>query len=405
VRDGGAGPIQRRDRVLAAAGDPRRARRGVSRTRGGRLAVRARAQAFDWRRHAGERVRHVGLKGFVADLQAEFVPEFQSKTGINLAFENYEQAQARQKLATELVAGTATVDTFPTTKMQDFQQYWRNGWYEVLDPYLASASKTDPELQMSDFFPGALETCKIEGKLVALPFFSGAQILFYRKDLLDEKGVKVPTTLEELEAAAKALHNPPNVYGFVSRGQKSAAISMFAAYLHNFGADWMAGGKPSLTTPEAIAAYEYYGRILASTGRRHRQHDARRAGADVRPGQGGLLHRRSRRGHHLRGRGQVQGGGQGRLCQVPGRTEGGTSHHLRLRHGHDQPVQAQGRHLAVHPVGERQVGPGPEHAQGPHRDARLGVEQSRIPEAREEGLDRGRAHHAPEGLTTSGRRR
>ena len=228
--------------------------------------VRAQAQAFDWRRHAGERVRHVGLKGFVADLQAEFVPEFQSKTGINLAFENYEQAQARQKLATELVAGTATVDTFPTTKMQDFQQYWRNGWYEVLDPYLASASKTDPELQMSDFFPGALETCKIEGKLVALPFFSGAQILFYRKDLLDEKGIKVPTTLDELEAAAKALHNPPNVYGFVSRGQKSAAISMFAAYLHNFGADWMAGGKPSLTTPEAIAAYEYYGRILRQYG-------------------------------------------------------------------------------------------------------------------------------------------
>jgi multiple sugar transport system substrate-binding protein len=227
---------------------------------------RATAQAFDPRRYAGQRVRHIGLKGFVVDVQAEFMPEFQSKTGITIAFENFEQAQARQKLATELVARAGTVDTFPTTKMQDFQQYSQNGWYEFLDPYLADASKTDPDLQVSDFFPGALEACKVEGKLVALPFFSGAQILFYRRDLLEEKGLKVPTTFEELEAAAKALHNPPNVYGFASRGQKSAAISMFAAFLHNFGGDWMAGGKPSLHTPEAIAAYEYYGRLLRQYG-------------------------------------------------------------------------------------------------------------------------------------------
>jgi len=38
----------------------------------------------------------------------------------------------------------------------------------------------------------------IEGKLVALPVTSGAQILFYRKDLFEAKGLKVPTTMEEM---------------------------------------------------------------------------------------------------------------------------------------------------------------------------------------------------------------
>jgi multiple sugar transport system substrate-binding protein len=226
----------------------------------------AAAAAFSWKQQAGEQIRFIGLKAILETFWRESLPDFEKDTGIKVIFEDYEQAQSRQKLATELVARTGTIDSFRTTKMQDFPQYWQNGWFEVLDPYLADASKADPELNLPDFFSGALESCKIEGKLVALPVTSGAQILFYRKDLFDAKGVKVPTTMEEMEAAAKALHNPPNVYGFGSRGQKSAAVSMFATFLHNFGADWMAGGKPSLGTPESVAAYTYYGRMLRQYG-------------------------------------------------------------------------------------------------------------------------------------------
>jgi multiple sugar transport system substrate-binding protein len=232
----------------------------------GRATPAGGAQAFDWKRYAGQQVRFIGLKSIVEAFWRESLPDFEKQTGIKVAFEEFEQAQARQKLATELVARTGTLDTFRTTKMQDFQQYWRNGWYEVLDPYIADATKTHPELNMPDFFSGALDACKIDGKLIALPVTSGAQILMYRRDLLEEKGLKVPASMEDLEAAARALHNPPNVYGVASRGQKSAAVSMFAAFLHNFGADWMAGGKPSLQTPEALAAYTFYGRLLRQYG-------------------------------------------------------------------------------------------------------------------------------------------
>ncbi len=231
---------------------------------GGRSA--AAAAAFNWKRYAGEQIRFIGLKAMIETFWNGMLPDFEKDTGIKVIFEDYEQAQSRQKLATEMVARTGTIDTFRTTKMQDFPQYWQNGWFEVLDAFLADAGRTDPELNLPDFFSGALESCKIDGKLVALPVTSGAQILFYRKDLFDAKGLKVPATMEEMETTAKALHNPPTVYGFASRGQKSAAVSMFASFLHNFGADWMAGGKPSLNTPEAIAAYTYYGRVLQQYG-------------------------------------------------------------------------------------------------------------------------------------------
>ena len=221
---------------LAAAG----AAFGVSAPWGSLPRVAA-AAAFNWKQHAGEQVRFIGLKAIMETFWHDSLPDFEKQTGIKLILEDYEQSQSRQKLATEMVAQTGTIDAFRTTKMQDFQQYCQNGWYEVLDPYIADASKTFPELNLPDFFSGALDSCKIQGKLIALPVTSGAQILFYRKDLLEAKGLKVPTTMEEMEAVAKALHNPPSVYGFGSRGQKSAAVSMFATFLHNFGADWMAG--------------------------------------------------------------------------------------------------------------------------------------------------------------------
>ena len=39
------------------------------------------------------------------------------------------------------------------------------------------------------------------------------------------------------------------------------------ASFHNFGAEWLdKNGQPSINTPEAIAAFEYYGRILRESG-------------------------------------------------------------------------------------------------------------------------------------------
>ncbi|QEW22640.1 putative maltose-binding periplasmic protein [Marinibacterium anthonyi] len=48
---------------------------------------------------------------------------------------------------------------------------------------------------------------KVGGKTVAVAFMANAQHLFYRKDLLDQAGIAVPTTYEDVIAAGKALQD------------------------------------------------------------------------------------------------------------------------------------------------------------------------------------------------------
>lgn len=46
---------------------------------------------------------------------------------------------------------------------------------------------------------------KIDGKIMAIAFMGNGQHLFYRKDILEKAGVAVPTSYEEMLAAAKAI--------------------------------------------------------------------------------------------------------------------------------------------------------------------------------------------------------
>ncbi|HEX3045794.1 MAG TPA: sugar ABC transporter substrate-binding protein, partial [Bacillota bacterium] len=87
------------------------------------------------------------------------------------------------------------------------------------------------------------------------------------KDLFEKAKIAPPTTLEELEAAAKALHNPSeDIYGIVSRGQRAAAVTQFSSYLYGFGGDFIKNGRCVLDSPEAVKAFKYYGKLLHEYG-------------------------------------------------------------------------------------------------------------------------------------------
>lgn len=109
-----------------------------------------------------------------------------------------------------------------------------------------------------------------DGTLMGFPINGNVQVLYYRKDLYEEKGLEVPQTWEELEANTVALTDG-DTYGFVTRGAKDSILYNFTPYLFSHGGSFFAdpaAGDYSVTlnSPEGLEALETYIRLAEESG-------------------------------------------------------------------------------------------------------------------------------------------
>ncbi len=72
------------------------------------------------------------------------------------------------------------------------------------------------DLGRDTFAPGPISMADFDGLTAAVPVDGWTQMIVYRKDLFDEAGLDAPDSYADIEAAIKALHNPPDMYGFVA---------------------------------------------------------------------------------------------------------------------------------------------------------------------------------------------
>ncbi|WP_380053136.1 ABC transporter substrate-binding protein [Falsihalocynthiibacter sp. SS001] len=79
-----------------------------------------------------------------------------------------------------------------------------------------AATDVIEELGADTFAPGPLALAAVEDGTASVPVDGWTQMVVYRKDLFDEKGLEAPTTYDAVLAAVEALHNPPEMYGFVA---------------------------------------------------------------------------------------------------------------------------------------------------------------------------------------------
>jgi multiple sugar transport system substrate-binding protein len=81
--------------------------------------------------------------------------------------------------------------------------------------------------------PAAMEA-KVKGKLMGIPVAAGARILAINNDIAKD----VPTTMEELAAAAKKVTKPGKVYGLIMPGKSHTELTDFCYYFYAAGGDY-----------------------------------------------------------------------------------------------------------------------------------------------------------------------
>lgn len=201
------------------------------------------------------------------------IPEFEKATGIKLVVEVFPEDQFRAKRLIEVTSGIADLDVFMIMPGQAGLHYATEGWTYPLDDFINNPEMTPPEWDFNDFFGGLKQGGNFSGKQHSISIQSETSLLAYRKDLLSENGIDVPQTMKELEAAAQKLNldydgdGKIDLHGITLRGRRAAATSQFVDFLYTFGGAWKdAEGNWALGKPEAIQAFNFYGKLLREYG-------------------------------------------------------------------------------------------------------------------------------------------
>ena len=128
---------------------------------------------------------------------------------------------------------------------------------------LVDLSDRAAELGGDDFVQSLLDAGTYEGSLYAAPYYAGARIMIYRKDLFEASGIAVPTTLDEMVAAGEQLMadnaDVPNFSGiYLPARNWHAAMSFVWEHDGDIatqeGEEWVG----TLDSPESIAGLEFF---------------------------------------------------------------------------------------------------------------------------------------------------
>jgi trehalose/maltose transport system substrate-binding protein len=162
--------------------------------------------------------------------------------------------------------------------LQLFQQYWatKSGdvdafmidviWQGIAAPHAVDLKKYYSADEIKAFFPRIIQNNTVGNKLVSIPWYTDAGLLYYRTDLLEKYGYKEPPkTWEELTEMAKKIQDGErkggnaDFQGFVFEGKASESVTCNAIeWVYSYG-----GGdiiepdkKVTINNPKAIKALE-----------------------------------------------------------------------------------------------------------------------------------------------------
>ncbi|WP_068108792.1 ABC transporter substrate-binding protein [Tropicimonas marinistellae] len=141
--------------------------------------------------------------------QQEMAAQFTDATGIDVEVIPVEE----NELATRATAAFAAGD-LPDVIYHPLS--YALPWVEagILDA--EAATEVIEALDSATFAAGTLEMARTEDGWASVPSDGWTQMIVYRKDLFDGAGLEAPTTYDAVLAAVEALHNPPEMYGFVA---------------------------------------------------------------------------------------------------------------------------------------------------------------------------------------------
>lgn len=186
----------------------------------------------------------------------EFKADFEAQNpNITVEIQQIESGQLSQKVTMAMAAG-APLDVF-TSPTHLSPKLGREGRLLGLNDMIDSLGGKKA------WYPTTL--IELDGVVYAVPYATGGQVMWYRKDLFDQAGLTVPERWPEwLEATAKLTDKSKGMFGMALPGSKHHATFMwFSVFLwqsHSqiFNKDL----EVVLDNPNSVEAVDFYVKML-----------------------------------------------------------------------------------------------------------------------------------------------
>ncbi len=199
--------------------------------------------------------------GFANVLQT-LAPAFKEETGADVKVEIMDYGTLLTKTTADFIGDTKGYDLV-TMDIVWAGSYAENKYSVDLTDWV---KRDAAELDLDDIYPVILTSLgQYDGKYVAYPLAAYANVLAYRKDLLEAAGLPVPKTMDELVADALKLNDPAKKqYGFVANGQKGPAVAQdWMQYNSQLGGSILdKDGNPALNSEANIRSLEVYKKLF-----------------------------------------------------------------------------------------------------------------------------------------------
>jgi multiple sugar transport system substrate-binding protein len=130
-------------------------------------------------------------------------------------------------------------------------EFASNGWIIPLP---------QSQFPLGDFLKPAVDTAMYQGRLYAVPDYSNADLLYYRKDILAKAGKQPPTTWAQLQQLAKTVAPRYGLYGYAGTFAPYEGLTVnFAAAVQSAGGSILSpeGTKVTVDSAKALQGLEF----------------------------------------------------------------------------------------------------------------------------------------------------
>ena len=182
---------------------------------------------------------------------------------IQLRWVTLEENVLRQRVTTDIATGSGQFDLM-TIGAYEAPIWAKKNWLTALD--------LPASYDVNDVIKTVRDGLSLNGKLYAVPFYAESSMTYYRKDLFDAKGLKMPEqpTWTDIQGFAQKLTDKSaGVYGICLRGQAGWGenMALVGTMVNSYGGRWFdMQWKPTIDTPEWKKAVSTYVDILGKYG-------------------------------------------------------------------------------------------------------------------------------------------